>query len=176
MPKREHDPDMTLTIRPMICANCDCENDAGARYCSACGWSPEFSPQRMDQFVTSLPKKADVIALRPRRGRQAPQTSTQRHEGTALHPAPPGPRFTLPTSQPTRRWIEATRALEASFTAAAAEAEKKAADLAKRVETQIAAHKAEAARLRNAALVFTQLLQQVGIDAPASSTPERDRD
>lgn len=129
---------------------------------------------RPDPTRTAL----DNATARQQAGMPASQHDSKPAPAPAvLSPAPPPDltRFKLPSSAPTRRWFEATRALGVGLTAAAIAAEQKAAALEAKIAEQVAEFKAEAMRLRNSARVITQLLEQVGLEAeaPQAARPHR---
>lgn len=99
---------------------------------------------RSDQMVDPLSRRCLTCAH-----------STGRTVAEAQNGAAPKPQegIKLPATNASRRWLEGTRALAASFTKAAEEAEGRA-----RKAT------AEAERLRKAAAAFTGLLPQVSVD------------
>ncbi|HXI96322.1 MAG TPA: hypothetical protein VNG04_09355 [Candidatus Acidoferrum sp.] len=182
----------------VYCVGCGEEGEADAQTgrCLKCGkqavqTTTQAQVDRNNHLTHSSPSAAYRVAATPFDAsrsvaavRQAHLTgpaqqvvlehALDRHRHEAADSAPLAPdltRFRLPSSRPTHRWLETTRALLEGFTASAAEAETKAAALEAKIHDQVAELKAEAMRLRNSARVIGQLLEQIGVEAPVLQTP-----
>jgi len=156
------------------CASCDqdVEADAQTGRCSKCGKlaTTHLPVRSLGEIRRDAGMKdharAVVAPFDPTRTVARSTASQYDSEPPAALSAPDLTRFRLPSSRPTQKWLEATRALLEGFTVSAAEAEQKAAALEAKIADQVAELKAEAMRLRNSARVITQLLEQVGVEAP----------
>lgn len=122
------------------------------------------------QPVVEEPK--ETATVRPSTDRTVSAVASAEAPAAAAPPPPPPPPPTAPTNGPSPQWLSETRALAERFTAEAKSADRRAEEAL----AQAQAHKAEAARLRKSAAVFTQILGALP-DAdskagpPAASTP-----